>query len=59
MSSVNLKRKKQTNAQMSEVMDDFDRFEFFFATHWKKIVAVAVIAVLAVLLICVRKVRAK
>ena len=52
MSSVNLKRKKQTNAQMSEVMDDFDRFEFFFATHWKKIVAVAVIAVLAVAAYC-------
>ena len=52
MSSVNLKRKKQTNAQMSEVMDEFDRFEYFFATHWKKIVLTAVIAVLAVAVYC-------
>ena len=48
MSSVNLKRQKKVNSQMSEVMDEFDRFEYFFASHWKKIVAVAVLAVLAV-----------
>ena len=52
MSSVNLKRQKQINSQMGEVMDDFDRFEFFFATHWKKIVVVAVVAVLAVAAYC-------
>ena len=52
MSSVNLKRQKQINSQMGEVMDDFDRFEFFFATNWKKIVIVAVIAVLAVAAYC-------
>jgi len=48
MSSVNLKRQKEINAQMSQVMDDFDRFEFFFAEHWKKIVAAAVLIVLGV-----------
>ncbi len=48
MSSVNLKRQKEINAQMSEVMDDFDRFEFFFADHWKQVVGVAVGIVVAV-----------
>ena len=48
MSSVNLKRQQKINAQMSEVMDDFDRFEFFFASNWKKIVIAAVVAVVAV-----------
>ena len=47
MSSVNLNRQKKINDQMKEVMDDFDRFEYFFATHWKHIVwaAVAVIVI--------------
>ena len=48
MSSVNLKRQQKINSQMGEVMDDFDRFEFFLATHWKKIVVCAVVAVVAV-----------
>ena len=48
MSSVNLKRQQKINSQMNEVMDEFDRFEYFFATHWKKIVAVAVIIVIGV-----------
>lgn len=29
-------------------MDDFDRFEYFFATHWKKIVWTACVVVVAV-----------
>ena len=48
MSSVNLKRQQKINSQMGEVMDDFDRFEFFLANHWKKIVIVAILAVVAV-----------
>lgn len=48
MSSVNLKRQKQLNAEMSQVMDDFDRFELFFVENWKKIVIVAVLIVLGV-----------
>ena len=51
MSSVNLKRQKELNAQMNEVMDDFDRFEYFFATNWKKIVIAAVLVVVAVAVI--------
>ena len=51
MSSVNLNRQKKINDQMKEVMDDFDRFEYFFASHWKHIVmaAVAVVVVVAVI----------
>ena len=52
MSSVNLKRQKQINSQMNEVMDEFDRFEYFFATKWKKIVIVAVLAIVAVAVYC-------
>ena len=48
MSSVNLKRQKELNAEVSQVMDDFDRFEYGFVTHWKKIVAAAVLIVVAV-----------
>ena len=48
MSSVNLKRQQKINSQMNEVMDEFDRFEYFFATHWKKIVAVAILVVVGV-----------
>ena len=50
MSSVNLNRQKKLNAQMNEVMDDFDRFEYAFASNWKKIViaAVAVVVVVAI-----------
>lgn len=51
MSSVNLNRQKKLNAQMNEVMDDFDRFEYFFATNWKKIVIAAVLVVVAVAVI--------
>ena len=49
MSSVNLNRQKKINEQMKEVMDDFDRFEYFFASHWKHIVyaAIAVVVVVA------------
>ena len=49
MSSVNLNRQKKINDQMKEVMDDFDRFEYFFATHWKHIVyaAIAVVVIVA------------
>ena len=49
MSSVNLNRQKKINEQMKEVMDDFDRFEYFFATHWKHIVyaAIAVVVIVA------------
>lgn len=48
MSSVNLNRQKKINEQMKEVMDDFDRFEYFFATHWKHIVWAAVAVVVIV-----------
>ena len=48
MSSVNLNRQKKINEQMKEVMDDFDRFEYFFASHWKHIVIAAVAVVVAV-----------
>ena len=50
MSSVNLNRQKKINEQMKEVMDDFDRFEYFFASHWKHIVyaAIAVVVVVVV-----------
>ena len=51
MSSVNLNRQKKLNAQMNEVMDDFDRFEYFFASHWKQIVIAAVLLVVAVAVI--------
>ena len=49
MSSVNLNRQKKINDQMKEVMDDFDRFEYFFASHWKHIVyaAIAVVVIVA------------
>ena len=49
MSSVNLNRQKKLNAQMNEVMDDFDRFEYFFATNWKRIVtaAAAIVVIIA------------
>ena len=48
MSSVNLNRQKKINEQMKEVMDDFDRFEYFFASHWKHIVYVAIAVVVIV-----------
>ena len=48
MSSVNLNRQKKLNAQMNEVIDEFDRFEYFFASNWKKIVWAAVIVVVVV-----------
>ncbi len=51
MSSVNLKRQQKINGQMKEVMDDFDRFEYFFASNWKRIVyaAIAVVVLVAVI----------
>ncbi len=51
MSSVNLNRQKKINEQMKEVMDDFDRFEYFFASHWKHIVyaAIGVVVLVAVI----------
>ncbi len=55
MSSVNLNRQKKINEQMKEVMDDFDRFEFFFASNLKRIVIGAVVIVLAVAAIVVGK----
>lgn len=48
MSSVNLNRQKKINDQMKEVMDDFDRFEYFFASNWKRIVFAAIAVVVAV-----------
>jgi len=60
MSSVNLNRQKKLNAQMSEVMDDFDRFEFFFASNWKRIVAAALIIVLVIaVIVCISSCRSK
>lgn len=55
MSSVNLNRQKKLNAQMNEVIDEFDRFEYFFASNWKKIVwaAVAVVVVVSAV-VCVK-----
>ena len=58
MSSVNLKRQKQLNAEIGQVMDDFDRFEYAFVTHWKKIVTAAVLVVVAVAVIVSAKVYA-
>ena len=59
MSSVNLKRQKELNAEVSQVMDDFDRFEYGFVTHWKKIVAAAVLVVVVVTVAVSAKKRPK